>query len=285
MKSPAALLAAFTAGAMTSLAASVFLVGSMLGSFPAVRAIHTPVLLSVGLSVMLLGLSQLLLRREGASLAVLGLMPTGVRFRDFRTGFAVSSMLFLGVAEAQTAAVGAEWELQGLSGIRVALLGLLSSGVLVLAEELLFRGLALRYLRELYGNRTAILLSALLFGAYHLLQSGDWAMGAVYRFLMPTVGGLLFGWAALRSQGLALPLGLHLGGNWVQSSLAGFASSNIASPTTANALWRISIGPDDVRTLTAPDLIPHLPYLAAVALAATVTWRLLRGSDIHHRTA
>lgn len=285
MKSPAALLAAFTAGAMASLAASVFLAGSMLGSFPAVRAIHTPVLISVGLSVMLLALSQLLLRREGASLAVLGLMPTGVRFRDFRTGFTVSSMLFLAVAVAQTAAVGAEWELQGLSGIRVALLGLLSSGVLVLAEEFLFRGLALRYLCELYGNRTAILLSALLFGAYHLLQSGDWAMGAVYRFLMPAVGGLLFGWAALHSQGLALPLGLHLGGNWVQSSLAGFAPSNIASPTTANALWRISIGPDDVRTLTAPDLVPHLPYLAAVALAATVTWRLQRGSDLHHRTA
>src|SRR4029079_16572678 len=139
--------------------------------------------------------------------------------------------------------------------------------------ELLFRGVALRYLRSLYGDRAAILLSGVLFGAYHLVQSQDWAMGAAFRFLMPTLGGLLFGWAALRSRGLALPLGLHLGANWVQSSIAGFAP-NVLADAPVHALWRIPISIDDVRVLTAPDIVPHLPYVIAMAVAAAATWRL-----------
>ena len=42
-------------------------------------------------------------------------------------------------------------------------------------------------------------------------------MGWVFRLGMPTLGGLVFGVAMIRSGGLALPIGLHLGGNWVQA--------------------------------------------------------------------
>ena len=92
-------------------------------------------------------------------------------------------------------------------------------------------------------------------------------MGAVFRFLMPTLGGLLFGWAALRSAGLALPLGLHLGGNWIQSSVTGFAPTTLAPDAPVQALWQIPITVHDVRVLTAPDLVPHLPFMLAIAVA------------------
>ena len=273
MKSPAALLGVFVVGAMASLAASSVVVGATLGVLPAIGSTYTAVLISLVFSLALLALSRTLLRHEGASLLELGLVPTRERRQQFGTGFAISGLLFFAIAVAQAAMVRAPWELQGVPGIRAALIGVLLTGVLTLTEELLFRGVALRYLRSLYGDRAAILLSAVLFGAYHLVQSDDWAMGAVFRFLMPTLGGLLFGWAALRSRGLALPLGLHLGANWVQSSIAGFAP-NVLADAPVHALWRIPISIDDVRVLTAPDIVPHLPYVIAMAVAAAATWRL-----------
>jgi len=273
MKSPAALLGVFVVGAMASLAASSVVVGATLGVLPAIGSTYTAVLISLVFSLALLALSRTLLRHEGASLLELGLVPTRERRQQFGTGFAISGLLFFAIAVAQAAMVRAPWQLQGVPGIRAALIGVLLTGVLTLTEELLFRGVALRYLRSLYGDRAAILLSAVLFGAYHLVQSDDWAMGAVFRFLMPTLGGLLFGWAALRSRGLALPLGLHLGANWVQSSIAGFAP-NVLADAPVHALWRIPISIDDVRVLTAPDIVPHLPYVIAMAVAAAATWRL-----------
>lgn len=279
MKHPAALLGVFTAGGMASLAAAIFVAATILGPLPRVGAIPMPVLIGLLLSAMLLGLSWILLRQEGESLAILGLVPTSVAWRQFIIGFAITTVLFLAIALAQSIAVGATWTMQGMPGVRAALIGLAGTCILALAEELLFRGVALRYLRALYGPRTAIVLSALIFGAYHLLMSDDWAMGAVYRFLMPAIGGLLFGWAALRSRGLALPLGLHLGGNWAQSSLAGFSPAAVTAESPVHALWRIPITGDDLRVLTAPDLVPHMPYLIAIAITAAMTWRLLRSSS------
>jgi uncharacterized protein len=118
-----------------------------------------------------------------------------------------------------------------------------------------------------------VLLSAFLFGVYHLMQSDHWAMGAVFTFLMPCLGGVLFGYAAVTSNGLALPLGLHLGGNWVQSALAGFAPLGSEAPL---AMWQIPLSVAAVQTLTAPDLLPRLPYIAGVTLAAVVVWAMSR---------
>jgi len=190
-------------------------------------------------------------------------------------GFAVSTALFLAVAWTQSAAVGASWHFQGARGVAPALVGLLLMACMVLAEELLFRGVGLRYLRALYGDRAAIGLSALLFAAYHLVGSQDWGMGAVFRFVMPAIGGLLFGWAALRSRGLALPIGLHLGGNWVQASVAGFAPPTVPAEGV-QTLWRIPISATDVQVLVAPDLLPRLPHILAIGAAALATWMFLR---------
>ena len=287
VKSPPslALLGAFVVGAALSLAASGLAVGATLAFVPTLGSVTAPVLISALFSMALLALSRTLLRREGASLSELGLVPHLERRRQFGAGFAMTVLLFLAIAVVQTAAVRAPWRLQGVPGVRAALMGLLVTAVLSLTEELLFRGVALRHLRSLCGERAAIVLSAILFGAYHLVQSHDWAMGAVFRFLTPMVGGLLFGWAALRSRGLALPLGLHLGGNWVQSSLAGFAPYALAPDASVQALWRIPVTAQDVRVLTAPDLVPHLPYVVAIAIAAAATRHLLKTSKSAHRTA
>ena len=72
--------------------------------------------------------------------------------------------------------------------------------LLPVAEELVFRGAALRLLRPL-GRNAAILGQAVLFAALHgSLQAKAYALGM----------GLLFGWAADRSGSLLPGILLHI---------------------------------------------------------------------------
>ena len=72
--------------------------------------------------------------------------------------------------------------------------------MLPVAEELVFRGAALRLLRPL-GRNAAILGQAVLFAALHGgLQAKAYALGM----------GLLFGWAADRSGSLLPGILLHI---------------------------------------------------------------------------
>jgi membrane protease YdiL (CAAX protease family) len=225
------------------------------------------------LCLALVALSQLVLRSAGEPFSVLGLSLERSRRHEFVVGFAIGLTLFLGVAGAQSVMVGARWEFTGSAGLLVAASAFGVTIVLVLVEELMFRGVALRQLRCIFGDRAAILLSAVLFGVYHLIQSDNWGMGAAFSFLMPCLGGVLFGIAAVQSRGLALPLGLHLGGNWVQAALTGFAPVGTGA---TDAVWRIPVSATDIRTLTAPDALPRLPYMAGVALATFAVWALTR---------
>jgi CAAX protease family protein len=267
---------AFILTAAAGLAFAVFAGAMVFGSMGPVRPIAGMALVSAIASTAMLLVTLGLLRQEGIAGAALGLPVNRRRVREFAIGFVVSVALFLAIAWTQSAMVGAAWVFQGAHGALAAARDLPLIASMVLAEELLFRGAALRYLRELFGDRRAIALSALCFGAYHLVGTQYWGMGAVFQFLMPTLGGLLFGWAAVRTNGLALPLALHLGGNWVQASVAAFRPLSAGSATdVVSELWRIPIGPSEAQLLSAPDLLPRLPFMLAVALAAVMTRQLL----------
>jgi membrane protease YdiL (CAAX protease family) len=277
------LFAIFALGAIVCVFASVFVGGAALGVLGIVTPRLGTFVIALAMCLGLLALTHRVLRRSGRSLADLGFAMNRKRLRQFGLGFAIGVALFLGVVAAQSAMVGARWELTGSSGALGAIVALGFSFVLVLAEELLFRGVELRQLRIMYGDPGAILLSASLFGAYHLLQApGYWGIGAVFVFLMPLLGGLVFGFAAVKSDGLALPIGLHLGGNWVQSAVAGFAP--IGGEASAS-IWRIPVSASDVQVLTAPDVLPRLPYLVAVAVAAISVWMVTRPSTGGARSA
>ena len=266
-------LTIFALGALACVFTSVLVGSTVLGAFGVVSPRVGTFVIALTMCLGLLALTHGVLRRTGGSLADLGIAMNRPRLRQLGLGFAIGSALFLGVIGAQTLLVGARWQLTGLSGALAAVTGLGLAFVLVLVEELLFRGVALRQLRIMYGDRAAILLSASLFGAYHLVQTDSWAIGAVFVFLMPFLGGLVFGFAAVESDGLALPIGLHLGGNWVQAAIAGFAPNGAEVSTS---LWRIPVSASDVQVLTAPDVLPRLPYLVAVAVATVSVWVVTR---------
>lgn len=71
-----------------------------------------------------------------------------------------------------------------------------------LAEELLFRGWLLPRLAEGIGNTAAVWASAAVFAGFHL-SLGVFAPVAL-------LGGLVLGWARLRSGSLSAPLALHV---------------------------------------------------------------------------
>lgn len=67
-------------------------------------------------------------------------------------------------------------------------------------EELMFRGFLLKRAR-LFGDRTAVVFTAVLFGLMH---------GNVAQFLYATAIGLLLGYVAVKTNGMRYSLGIHM---------------------------------------------------------------------------
>ena len=95
------------------------------------------------------------------------------------------------------------WPLVLFSGTRVISLLILGFAVPI-AEELMFRGLIFRHLKSFMGRKTAIVLSALLFGMYH----GNMVQG-IYAFLM----GFLLVWVYERFGSIFAPVLFHCAAN------------------------------------------------------------------------
>lgn len=87
--------------------------------------------------------------------------------------------------------------------------------ILALREELAFRGYALRSLAYSIGSWKAQFIIILIFSLEHL--AGGYTLKQA--FLGAGIGALLFGIAALKSKGIALPVGIHAAWNFGQWSI------------------------------------------------------------------
>ncbi|MBE3598571.1 MAG: CPBP family intramembrane metalloprotease [Limnochordaceae bacterium] len=97
-----------------------------------------------------------------------------------------------------------------------------------LAEEWLFRGLLLSFLRRYVGSAAAIAVSSLLFGLAHLPNARLGASQATVPlqqatgFVTACVSGWAFSAMVLRTGGLSMAVGAHLAWNLVQWPVLGF---------------------------------------------------------------
>jgi len=82
-------------------------------------------------------------------------------------------------------------------------------------EELVFRSYSLRSLNYSLTPALALLIMTAIFIFEHVVSGITWKMA----LLGSGAGGILFGLAALKTKGLALPLGLHSAWNFGQWSL------------------------------------------------------------------
>ena len=102
---------------------------------------------------------------------------------------------------------------------------------LAFMEEIAFRGYPLRKLKEQTGVRYAIIITSILFGIYHI--ANGWTIQN--SFLGAGVWGIIYGIAAVYSNGIAMPIGLHYAAN------------------LTTAAFGITSGPSNIWILTSKD--------------------------------
>jgi membrane protease YdiL (CAAX protease family) len=136
--------------------------------------------------------------------------------------------LLLGLAQLRPLP-GAEANLRALLFVMLVLvLG-------AIGEEMLFRGYAFQVLVASIGPYATVLPAGLLFGLAHASNLGITPLGLINT----AAWGVLLGWGFLRSRDLWLPIGLHLGWNWVLP-LFGVQLSGFTIQVTGLAFeWKI----------------------------------------------
>ena len=188
-------------------------------------------------SIGILGLTVWLMRREQRDLASIGLQPDGGTALRLIGGVVIGCAVYaLTLALISVSAGPIRLTADAAPGGGTILLVTASFIALSCMEELGFRAYPLRTLAPTIGVWPAQLLVAVAFGLAHMLFG--WAWQPVLLGVIPSA--LLFGAAAMRSGGLALPIGIH-------------AALNVAlwsvGEKGGNGLWRISV--DEAR-------IPHV---------------------------
>jgi CAAX amino terminal protease family. len=147
-------------------------------------------------------------------------------------------------------------------GLLLAILPLIP---LALMEEIGFRGYALQRLQKAIGIRTAICITALLFGVYHLLNGWSWQAA----MLGTTIWGLLFAWAACKQQGVAMSTGIHFAAN--------MTTSLYTADQPTFQLWQIQMANgSSMQTYQQTWLTEWLPHVALLLLSVWLIERLVK---------
>ncbi len=196
---------------------------------------------------MLEGLGLARLDRRGVLLAALGSLPMA---------------LGLSLPEVR-GTVGGLWDagraLLGPGGIGDAAAAVFVGAVAApLGEELLFRGYAVRRLRDAgWSRRAAILAPGVLFGLLHVPGALDEGVGpALFSGAVTAAGGVWYGWLFLRwGRSLFVPLVAHMAMNtwWILGSVGPVAGSGGLLPNLGRGLAIAVITALTVRWTRAPN--------------------------------
>lgn len=204
----------------------------------------------------------------------LGLEPGPELIRDLLVGFAIPVPLFamvylfesgMGWLEFQ----GWGWVERGLGAMAGGLLLTLLAFVAVgFYEELLFRGYYLQNLKDGTNVAVAVLVTSAVFGLAHL--------GNFHASLTSTLGifaaGLFLAYAWIRTRALWLPIGIHIGWNFLQGPVFGFEVSGNLTPS----LVQHSVSGPALVTGGAFGPEGGLVVLPAMAIGAGLIWLYTR---------
>ncbi len=140
--------------------------------------------------------------------------------------------------------------------------------IAALGEEVLCRGLLLRYWEPLAGTWGAIMVSGALFTAMHAANPGVSVLGLLGVFLWGVLLGLVF----VRSDSMLLVAGVHCGWNFATACILGLPVSGMH--LAALSRWE-SVGSPTAKLLFGGDFGPEegLVFHAVLVLAIVVVWR------------
>jgi uncharacterized protein len=145
-------------------------------------------------------------------------------------------------------------------------------------EELLFRAILFRLLWRAFGIQAALLLSAIMFGALHLVNPNAtlWSACAIAM----EAGFMLAAFFALTGR-LWLPIGVHAGWNLSESWIFGAPISGIV---VKRSLWSLVPLPNASVLLTGGSFGPEASLLTVIigtSCGAIVLWKAWRSSNLH----
>jgi len=145
--------------------------------------------------------------------------------------------------------------------------GLVWAGLIFMAlslmEEIAFRAYPLIQITRSWGVRPAIYITSIVFAFYHGVDLGN--------LLGPGVWGLYFGLAAIKTKGIAWPVGFHFGLNWVQGLFG-------LKPEHVDPLWMVV--PKEGDGLFATDILGVvLQWLLLILGVVLIEWHIKSSSD------
>ncbi|MES2328492.1 MAG: CPBP family intramembrane glutamic endopeptidase [Bacteroidota bacterium] len=190
-------------------------------------------------------LTWLLYKKEGKTLAALGLTLKAKTLRFLPLGLLVGILFFCVLLFFQKIYNGLSITLNPHADYTLIATGLLLALPGVLMEELIFRGYCLHKAVYQAGPVKANLLFAFFFIVWHWLAFNAWGNVGLMLSLMTTgFGHILFAAALGRSKTLFFPIAIHLGNNWASRYLFALNMGGIVDPKKAsNSLFLTSAQP------------------------------------------
>lgn len=204
------------------------------------RGLYTPVshaLQDIGISkdalaplpfVFLLMVTWVCTRLRRQPLASIGLRLDRRWFGELLLGYVLGMVSIAAIVALIGMAGGVSFVLDPARSVMTLASGLYLFLFVALFEEGLFRGFVFQRLIDGMSAPLAIAVTALLFALGHWDNPGMQGATRLWATADLALGAIVFGLAYLRTGSLALPVGLHLGWNWMQGHVLGFGVSGIA---------------------------------------------------------
>jgi uncharacterized protein len=173
-------------------------------------------------------------------LTVLGFKPTKNRLQNLGVGLIIAATCCALYHTMTTAFANNSWTFNKSVSSNALLKSSRYALISVLYEELIFRGALLYIAISILGTTKACIISAVCFGIYHWFTfnvfGNPWMMLIV--FLMTAIVGFSWAFAFAKTGSLYLPIGLHLGWNFIQTVVfsTGYNGQQILIRTNDNKL-------------------------------------------------
>jgi membrane protease YdiL (CAAX protease family) len=145
------------------------------------------------------------------------LTPANLRLKEFAFGFLLMGALCLLSQIFFTYISDISWIVSEEITVTKVLSSVLTTFNGVLIEELVFRGVLFYGLIAYVSQRVGLIISVIAFGIMHWFSSGVLGnvLGMVLVFITTGLMGYVFAKAYIKTKSIVLPIGLHLGWNWV----------------------------------------------------------------------